>query len=127
MNSVSGILWLVKDLDKTVMFYEKLGFNFKTRSPDYAAAYLNWFWMEFVVQDKAEKSLFQKEADLAEGNPRGAGLFVHISVENVDEFYEEMIIKGLTPASEPRDFPWGRREFVIRDPDNYRLVFFHKI
>ena len=126
MNSISGILFLVKDLDKTAEFYEKLGFNFKTRTPEYATAYLNWFWMEFVAQDKAEKSVFQKEADI-DSEHKGAGLFVHISVQNVDEFYEAMLAKGLKPSSESQDFAWGRREFVIRDPDGYRLVFFQKI
>ncbi len=127
MNSISGLLFLVKDLDKTAEYYEKLGFNFKNRTADYATAYLNWFWLEFVAQDKAEKIVFQKEADLEPGKQRGAGLFVHISVQNVDEFYEAMLAKGLKPASEPQDFTWGRREFVIRDPDGYRLVFFQKL
>lgn len=33
---------------------------------------------------------------------------------------------GMKPSSEPRDWPWGRREFVLRDPDGYKLVFFKK-
>ncbi len=124
MNSISGILCFVKDLNETAEFYEKLGFEFKERtSPDSLTAYLNWFWIEFVSQDKAESSVFQKEANMVSEH-KGASLFMHISVENVDEFYEAILVKGLKPASEPKDFPWGRREFVIRDPDGYRLVFF---
>jgi catechol 2,3-dioxygenase-like lactoylglutathione lyase family enzyme len=127
MNSISGILCLVKDLDKTTEFYEKLGFNFKTRTPDYATAYLNQFWIEFVAQDKVEKSVFQKEADVNHAGHRGAGLFVHFNVQNTDDFYDAILAKGLKPSSEPKDFLWGRREFVIRDPDGYRLVFFQNI
>jgi len=51
---------------------------------------------------------------------------VNISVQSVDEFYEAMLAKGLKPSSEPLDFPWGRREFVLADPDGYKLVFFSK-
>lgn len=126
MNSISGLVFLVKDLNKTIEFYERLGFTFKVHTSDFAKAYLNWFWMEFVVWNKAEKSVFQKEANFDQAPNNGAGLFVHISVQNVDEFYEGIAAKGLKPSSQPQDFPWGRREFVLHDPDGYRLVFFQK-
>lgn len=124
--SVSGFLCVVNDLEKSIEFYEKLGFVFKDKTPDYAKAYLNWFWMEFVPFDKVEESLFKKVNESENTDSKGAGLFIHISVDDVDEFYNGLISKGLKPSSEPRDFPWGRREFVIRDPDGYRLVFFKK-
>lgn len=127
MKSISGILCFASDLNKTAEFYESLGFEFKKRTQESAAAYLNWFWIEFVAQDKAEKSVFQKEIDIDHANYNGAGLFVHISVENVDEFYKAALAKGLKPSSKPKNFPWGRREFVLRDPDGYKLVFFQKI
>lgn len=123
MQSISGILCFVKDLKRTSEFYEKLGFEFKNRTPDYATAYLNWFWIEFVAKDKAEKSVFQKELNL---DCVGPNLFLHINVQDVDEFYKGVLSKGLKPSSEPKDFPWGRSEFIIRDPDGYKLVFFQK-
>ena len=58
---------------------------------------------------------------------KGAGLFLYFEVDDVDEYYEDLLSKGLKPSSEPRDWPWGNREFVIRDPDGYKLVFFHEI
>lgn len=27
----------------------------------------------------------------------------------------------------PRDWPWGNREFVLKDPDGYKLVFWHEL
>ncbi len=124
MKSISGIICYIKNLDKTVKFYETLGFTFKTRQPAYARAYLNWFWIEFLAADKEDKPEFQKEAKL---EPRGAGLYLHISVEGIDDFYKSLLAKGLKPSSQPRDWPWGHREFVIRDPDGYKLVFFQKL
>lgn len=126
MNSVSGLLFFVKDLDKTVEFYEKLGFSFKTRTADYAVAYLNWFWLEFVALDKAEETVYKKQLPSLADAVTAAGPFVHISVQNVDEFYEAMCAKGFKPASEPKDFPWGRRELILLDPDGYKLVLFQK-
>ena len=127
IKSISGIFCVVSDLEKTIEFYEKLGFDFKKRTADYATAYLNWFWIEFVVADKVEPTLFQKVADVENVENKGAGLFVHISVENIDEFHKAVIAKGMKPSSEPRDWPWGRREFVLRDPDGYKLAFFQKL
>lgn len=57
----------------------------------------------------------------------GAGQYIHINVENVDEFYEDLLVKGLQSLSKPQDFPWGHREFVLRDPDGYKLVFFTEL
>ena len=123
MKSVAGIVCYVKDIDKTAKFYEALGFPIGKREPDHLSIHLNWFWMDFHPQDKKDKPEFQKEASL---NNKGAGLFLYISVEDVDEFYSGLLSKGLKPSSEPRDWPWGNREFVIRDPDGYKLVIFKR-
>jgi uncharacterized glyoxalase superfamily protein PhnB len=50
----------------------------------------------------------------------------HINVEDVDEFYKGAVEKGMKPKAEPRDLPFGRREFALSDPDGYELVFFTK-
>ena len=123
MKSVAGIVCYVKDINKTAKFYETLGFQFSKREPDNISVRLNWFWIDFHPQDKEDKPEFQKEANLSN---KGAGLFLYISVENVDDFYKSLLSKGLKPSSKPRDWPWGNREFVIRDPDGYKLVFFKR-
>lgn len=80
--------------------------------------------MDFHAQDKEQKAAFKKEAS---AEHKGAGQFLYISVEDVDETYKELVDKGVTPSSEPRDWPWGNREFVVRDPDGYKIVFFKKL
>lgn len=116
---------VVEDLHRTVEFYEALGFDFKKRTDDYAIGYVNWFWVEFVPKDKVEKSTFEKHAGL-DAAEKGAGAFLHMSVDDVDEYHQMVVDTGLKPASEPQDFPWGRREFILIDPDGYKLVFFTK-
>lgn len=123
MKSVAGIVAYVKDTKKTAEFYEKLGFKFDKREPDHISIYLNWFWIDFHPQDKEDKPELQKEANLSN---KGAGLFLYISVDDVDEFYKGLVAKGLKPSSEPKDWPWGNREFILRDPDGYKLVFFKR-
>lgn len=62
VKAVSGVICVVEDLDRTVEFYEVLGFDFKKRTDDYAIGYVNWFWVEFVPKDKIESSTFEKHA-----------------------------------------------------------------
>lgn len=114
MKSISGVVYYVKDLDKTAAFYEELGFRFGKREAGYLTCYLNWFWLEFHAEDKE--------------HPAGGvgGQQLGISVEDADEFYQGLIEKGLKPEGEPETMPWGRREFTLRDPDGNQLVFFHK-
>ncbi len=123
LRSVSGFVCYVKDIEKTAKFYEDLGFRIDTHKPDHLSLRLNWFWIDFHPQDKEDKPDFQKEAVL---EPKGAGIFVYLSVDDVDEFYKYLVSNGYKPSSELRDWPWGNREFVIRDPDGYKLVIFKK-
>ena len=109
IKSISALVFYVKDLDKTQKFYEDLGFRFEEKKGDYLKAYINWFWVEFY-----------------EGSAKGAGAYIQLSVDDVDEFYKEMTAKGVKPEHEPKDIPAGRREFLLKDPDNYPLVFFQK-
>lgn len=126
LSSISGVLCLVENLDQTVDFYEKVGLFFRQREETHATGYVNWFWVEFVQKDKAEETVFKATSDMV-GNTPGAGVFLHMSVEDVDAYYQYLVEQGLKPSSKPRDFPWGRREFVVRDPDGYKIVFFKKL
>ncbi|MES2215777.1 MAG: VOC family protein [Patescibacteria group bacterium] len=124
MKSISGIVCYVKDIKKTAQFYKKLGFTVEKDTPDHLSIRLNWFWIDFHPQDKEDKPEFQKEANL---DHKGAGLFLYINVEDVDDFYKNLRAKKLKPSSKPRDWPWGNREFVIKDPDGYKLVFYKRL
>lgn len=123
VKSVSSLTCYVLDLDKTVQFYSDLGFDFKTDDGDMAVGYINWFSIKFLKISAEEDAEFKKEAHSEE---KGAGIYIYLSVEDVDEAYKELVAKGYKPSSEPRDWPWGNREFVIRDPDGYKLVLFAK-
>src|SRR5690348_9182239 len=110
LKSVSAFVCQVSDLDRTVEFYEKLGFSFKIRENNWARAYLNWYWLEF-----------QK------GKPApGDGVAQYISVDSADETYKQSLAKGFKPEGEPKMSPQGRKEFALKDPDGYKLVFFSK-
>jgi catechol 2,3-dioxygenase-like lactoylglutathione lyase family enzyme len=124
LKSISGIVFYVKDVEATATFYEALGFIITEKTESKVAARLNWFWLEFHAAAKETKEGFKAEAN---AEHKGAGEYLYVSVYDVDAVHKELISQGLKPSSEPRDWPWGNREFVIRDPDGYKLVLFQKL
>lgn len=124
LKSVSGVVAYVQDVAKTAEFYESLGFIVTEKTEDKVAVRLNWFWLEFHAAGSEDKPEFQAEA---QAEPKGSGTYLYFSVDNVDEVYNEVTAKGYKPSSEPKDWPWGNREFVLRDPDGYKLVLFQKL
>ena len=101
------------DLARTTEFYESIGFRRGKEEPGRATFYVNWFFVTFVAD----------EAELA---PKGSGMFVYIKVDDVEDFHKGVLAAGMKPESEPQAQPTGNREFVLRDPDGYNLVFFRK-
>jgi catechol 2,3-dioxygenase-like lactoylglutathione lyase family enzyme len=119
LNSISGINCYVRDLSRTAEFYETLGFRRGKEEPDRLTFYVNWFFVTFIDES-------QEEDPDRSGEGKGAGVQVHIKVDDVEEFHSGVVASGLTPASEPRKRRGGGRELILRDPDGYRLVFFEK-
>jgi catechol 2,3-dioxygenase-like lactoylglutathione lyase family enzyme len=114
VNSISGLTCQVEDLSRAAEFYESLGFRRGKEESDRVTFYVNWFFVTLVAQDGTR------------AGAKGEGLFVYIKVDDVEEFHEGVLSKGLKPAGEPERQPSGNREFVLRDPDGYNLVFFEK-
>jgi catechol 2,3-dioxygenase-like lactoylglutathione lyase family enzyme len=122
-NSISGITCYVEDLARTAAFYETLGFRRGKEEPDRVTFYVNWFFVTFIAQDLEEDAELKQEAELP---AEGAGHFLNVKVDDVEDFHKAVLSEGLNPDGEPRVRPSGNREFVLRDPDGYRLAFFQK-
>jgi catechol 2,3-dioxygenase-like lactoylglutathione lyase family enzyme len=115
VNSISGFTCDVEDLTRAGEFYESIGFRRGKEEPGRATFYVNWFFVTLVAQDGE-----------AEDSTKGAGLSVYIKVDDIDEFHNGAVSQGLKPESEPELRSSGNREFSLRDPDGYKLVFFQK-
>ncbi len=118
LKSAAGTVCYVKDLEQTISFYEKLGFTFKTKAPDRATAYLNWWWFDFHPVGAADRPA-------SHDTESGASALFYFSVDNVKQAYADVVESGLEPATEPIDLR-GSREFMITDPDGNKLVFFKR-
>lgn len=117
IKRLHSTLFYAKDLDVTVEFYKNLGFDIQ-KSGDTARIKMGDFTLSFIDENKTPiKNESGKE-------PKGLGIYTYIEVENVDDYFNTIKEKGIVSRTEPRDWPWGKREFVVKDPDGYKLVFY---
>lgn len=121
LKSLSSILLLSSDLKKSKEFYKKLGLIFVSEENGILTFRLNWFKIQIL--DKKSATI-DNDANV---EPKGAGVYIYFSTDDVDKLYSELKKKGLKPSSEPKNWPWGNREFAIKDPDGYRLVLYQVI
>jgi predicted enzyme related to lactoylglutathione lyase len=113
LKSGAGIVCYVKDISKSVDFYETLGFEFKRKESTRATAY------EINASDVPPGHVSPNTDN------KNIGALFYFSVDNVQKAYDELTSRGIKPSSEPADLR-GNKEFLITDPDGYRLVFFKR-
>ncbi len=53
---------------------------------------------------------------------RGRGVHLFFGVTDVEEYYEQLLERGLD-VSPPSNEGWGGRFITLEDPDHYRLFF----
>lgn len=53
---------------------------------------------------------------------RGRGVHFFVGVEDVDEYYDQLIANG-ADVNPPVDEGWGGRFVTLEDPDKYRYFF----
>ena len=49
--------------------------------------------------------------------------YVNVFVTDVDALYEELKSRGARTLNEPKDYPYGMRDFDIHDLDGNQLCF----
>lgn len=113
-------LFFVRDINNTADFYRKTGFHVEGDQTTLRIV-LGDFRLAFMLDGAGEISV-----DI-EGKERGVGIFTYVEVEDVDKHYETLVNKGISTSSEPKDWPWGKREYAVKDPDGYTLVFYSPV
>lgn len=121
MKVTSIVLW-VQDNSLSVKFYKKLGFNVEQSEDRHSVVKVGNFEITLVNMRNEEE--FNKDSL---SSRKGEGMYVYIQVEDVNEKFRQITAAGLKPSSEPRDWDWGNREFVIKDPDGYKFCFWQPI
>ncbi len=104
----------VNSLEESLVFYEKvLGFSVESvnSSSEPPMARLRGGELRITLAQHLETML-----------RRGRGVHFFVGVEDVDQFYEQLIERG-ADVQPPVDEGWGGRFITLEDPDKYRFFF----
>lgn len=119
---ITNIVFWVQDATLSVKFYKKLGFEIASTTDRDATVRIGGF--DIMLVTMRDENEFNSDSLAA---AKGKGMYVYINTDDVDAKYRELKNLGLNPKNEPRNWPWGNREFVIADPDGFKLCFWQKI
>jgi uncharacterized glyoxalase superfamily protein PhnB len=120
---ISGIVptLTVDDLQKSISFYEALGFAVGERWEDKGT-------LLGVMMRAGKIEIGLNQDDWKKGRDRQKGIGVRLSfattMGNVDEMAKRARSAGITLASEPHTTEWDSRAFEVVDPSGYRLTVF---
>jgi catechol 2,3-dioxygenase-like lactoylglutathione lyase family enzyme len=110
-----------RNLDETRAFYEKLGFDpwHRGRGP----------WEYEIVSRGHLVVHFFAEREL---NPDANDTMCYWRVKNADRLHREFAAlnlpaEGIPRLTEPRDEPWGMREFTLVDPSGNLVRIGHDL
>lgn len=107
----AATMFPVSDLDASLRFFtEVLGFSEDFRFGKYAG----------IKKDECCIHLS------AYGNPNTGtpgSACIYIFCDEVDQFYTEIAKRGAATDSPPKDYEYGMRDFIARDPDGNQISF----
>jgi catechol 2,3-dioxygenase-like lactoylglutathione lyase family enzyme len=108
--------FLVDDLDRSIAYYRKIGFEFgEPWEGFYAIGHL----------DGLELHLKEAPKNPAERAWRRANehLDAAAGVAGIEAFYEQCVTNGVTILQPLAPTEWGTKDFYIEDPDGYVISF----
>jgi catechol 2,3-dioxygenase-like lactoylglutathione lyase family enzyme len=109
IQHISAVTFAVRDMARSIEFYEKLGFElvYGGGGSGFSSLKAGEAFVNLVALSEYEHSWW------------GRAIF---RVDDVDAQYLVLQEQGLE-AQSPRDAPWGERFFHVTDPDGHELSF----
>jgi len=108
--------FLVDDLERSMTYYQKLGFSFGEP------------WDGFYAIGKRDGlELHLKEAPKNPAERQWRREQEHLDaaggVDGIDAFYEQCLANGVTVLRPLAATPWGTKDFYVEDPDGHVISF----
>lgn len=107
----SAVIFKATDLDTSISFYKDvLGFSDFFKFGDYAGLTLNNIEIHIAGPSILPNRVTGKSS-------------VYIYCEGINEYYEEVSLKGANIADPIMSYDYGMRDFTIEDPDGNLITF----
>lgn len=109
IEHVSAVTFCVRQMERSVRFYEKLGFAviFGGAGAEFTSLQGGEAFVNLILKPDYAQTFW------------GRAIF---RVRSADDQYNKVIEAGLQ-ADAPADAEWGERFFHLRDPDGHELSF----
>jgi uncharacterized glyoxalase superfamily protein PhnB len=110
----------VDDLQKSIAFYEALGFTVDERWEEKGT-------LLGVMMRAGKNQVGLNQDDWKKGRDRKKGIGVRLTMsttQNVDEIARRAKSAGITLKSEPHDTEWKSRAFEVTDPSGFLLTIY---
>ena len=114
INGLDLLFLEVNNLNESLEFYlDQLGFKLESRTVDLDPP------MATIRAGRLKITLVQQLETMLR---RGRGVHFILGVGDVDQYYLELVARGLD-LREPVDEGWGGRFISVTDPDKYQIFF----
>jgi catechol 2,3-dioxygenase-like lactoylglutathione lyase family enzyme len=108
--------FLVDDLERSIRYYEKLGFTFgETWEGFYAIGELDGLELHLKEAPK-NRSDRQYRRDHEHLDAAGG-------VDGIEAFFRQCVANGVKILKPLRPTAWGTKDFYVEDPDGYIICF----
>jgi uncharacterized glyoxalase superfamily protein PhnB len=111
----------VDDVQKSIAFYEALGFAIEERWEEKGT-------LLGVMMRAGKTQIGLSQDDWKKGRDRKKGIGVRLSISTapgtVDEIAKRAKHAGITLTSEPHDTEWKSRAFEVSDPSGFLLTIY---
>ena len=108
--------FLVDDLERSIAYYEKLGFTFgEPWEGFYAIGLLDG--LELHLKEAPKNPDERRHRHDAEHLDAAAG------VDGIEEFFARCVANGATIVKPLAPTQWGTKDFHVEDPDGYIVCF----
>jgi catechol 2,3-dioxygenase-like lactoylglutathione lyase family enzyme len=108
--------FLVNDLERSMTYYQKLGFSFGE----------SWDGF-YAIGERDGLELHLKEAPRSPAERQWRRDQEHLDaaggVDGIDAFYEQCLANGVTVLRPLAATAWGTKDFYVEDPDGYIISF----
>ena len=108
--------FLVDDLERSIEYYEKLGFIFgEPWEGFYAIGHLDG--LELHLKEPPKRTAERRHRRDHDHLDAAAG------VDGIEAFYERCVANGATILRPLTATAWGTKDFYVEDPDGYVISF----
>ena len=108
--------FLVDDLERSIGYYEKLGFTFGEHwDRFYAIGHLDG--LELHLKEAPKNQVGRRHRRDNEHLDAAAG------VDGIEAFFRQCVANGATILKPLTSTAWGTKDFYVEDPDGYIICF----